>query len=383
MSRSTPDLIIVGGGLIGCSVGWELARQGLEVRIVEEGVPGRGASGAAAGMLSPEPLGPEPGPLFALTSASFDLYPEFVERVREVTGIDPGYRDEGKLYLATDEEGAREFRDSAGWMREHGHEVEWLDDDEVRRLEPAVGAETLGALYDPRDHQIGNRRLTRAVWQAAAGAGVEFHLGQRVTSLISNGKRVRGVRVAGGDEVEGGAVLIAAGSWSGLIDGLPAPLPVRPVRGEIIVLEGAPRLLERVIAIGSTYIVPRDDGRVIIGATSEEVGFREGPIAGGVTRLLDSALTYLPSLESLTVAGFRTGFRPGTPDSLPILGRDPEIEGLYYATGHYRDGILLAPISAHLLAGTITDGTEPPILRSFSVERFRRARDGSQVTAPL
>src|SRR5690625_459602 len=226
-------------------------------------------------MLSPEPLGPEPGPLFALTSASFDLYPEFVERVREVTWIDLGYRVEGKLYLATDEEGAREFRDSAGWMREHGHEVEWLDDDEVRRLEPAVGAETLGGLYDPRDHQIGSRRLTRAVWQAAAGAGVEFHLGQRVTSLISNGKRVRGVRVAGGDEVEGGAVLIAAGSWRGLIDRLAAPLPVRPVRGENIVPEGAPRLLERVIAIGSTDIVAREDGKGDNGEASVAGAVRE------------------------------------------------------------------------------------------------------------
>ncbi|MBX6365619.1 MAG: FAD-dependent oxidoreductase, partial [Gemmatimonadetes bacterium] len=208
-------------------------------------------------------------------------------------------------------------------------------------------------------------------WGGGARAGVRFELGAQVAAVESEGARVTGVQLAGGRRLPAGRVVLAAGSWSGEIRGLPRPVPVRPVRGQVVALESVPPLLGRTVATPDIYLVPRRDGRVLLGATVEEAGFRATPTAGGIHRLLAAAIAAAPALADAPVAEIWAGLRPGTPDGLPILGPDPELSGLAYATGHFRNGILLAPITAALLADLLAGEPPAALLEAFGVDRFK------------
>jgi glycine oxidase len=370
MGKVIADVVILGGGVIGCATAWELARRGLSVVVVERDTPGLGATSAAAGMLSPLSESEEAGPFLELALSSLDRYPSFVAALFEETGIDVEYRQRGKLEVAFDEAGEARLRATYGWRREAGFVVDWLDADEARRMEPALSPRARAGLFNARDHQVDNRRLGRAAWLAAERAGARFLTGTPALAIRSAAGRVRGVALANGEVVTAPRVVLALGSWSGGLDGLPRPLPVFPVRGEIIALEAAPSPLTRVVSTGRCYLVSRAEGRVLVGATAERAGFQSRATAGGVQKLLAAAIEAVPALAGAPIAELWGGLRPGTPDTLPILGPDPEVEGLVYATGHYRNGILLAPITAQLVMAAVV-GERPALsLAPFAVDRF-------------
>lgn len=372
------DVVVIGGGLIGCAVAGELARRGLQVTVVEEREPGFGASGAAAGMLSPLSESSGPGAFLSLAVSSLALYDEFVAQLREATGIEIEYRRSGKLEVACDDEAEASLRRAYEWRRAGGHESVWLTGAEARSLEPALSSQVQAGLFNANDYQVENQQLTRAAWVAAARVGVRFRTNERVTGVEVAGGKVTGVTLASGGRLAAGCVVVAAGCWSGQLRGLPRPLPLKPIRGQIVVLERCPPPLSRVVTGGRCYIVPRAGGRVLIGATAEDAGFAVQTTGGGVHRLLGAALTLIPELADAAVVELRAGLRPGTPDGLPILGPDPQVSWLFYSTGHYRNGILLAPITARLLAEAITTGTTSTSLAPFAAERFDGVVAGAQ-----
>ncbi|MBD0321123.1 MAG: FAD-dependent oxidoreductase, partial [Gemmatimonadetes bacterium] len=266
------DVVVVGGGVIGCAVARHAARGGLRVVLVERATPGLEASHAAAGMLSPLAEADEPGPFLDLLLRARSLYPAFAAAMREETGIDIGYGDAGTLYLALREEDEAELEHRFAWQSAAGLAVERLDDGEVRALEPDVSPATRWALRFPGDHQADNRALGRALWGAAARAGVDFRLGADAVALLRHEGRAAGVVLAGGERIAAGAVVLAGGSWSGRMQGLPRPIPVEPVHGQIVALESLPPHVRPVIDSPRCFLVPRAEGRVLAGATVERLG---------------------------------------------------------------------------------------------------------------
>lgn len=379
------DVVIIGGGIIGCGVAWTLARRGVGVTVVERDQPGGQASWAAAGMLSPLGETESPGPFFDLAMASFQRFGAFVRAVEEAAGFEVEYRESGKLCVALDEAGAAELAARHEWQRGAGHDVELLDGEEARRLEPELSPAVMAGLHIPRDRHVDNRRLGRALWVAAARAGARFVLGDAVQGIRLEGSgsgaaeaggarhRVRGVSLASGARIEAPCAVLAAGCWSGRISLAGRALPVSPVGGQMVALETVPPVLSRVIQATGCYLVPRSDGRVLVGATMERRGFAARPTAGGVHALLGAALRAIPRLASAPVVEQWAGLRPGTPDGLPILGPDPDVAGLIHATGHFRNGILLAPITAELIADVVTGAAPALALEPFRADRFALA----------
>ncbi len=364
------DALVVGGGVIGCAVAAELAARGFEVVVVERGEPGCEASGAAAGMLTPQADALEPSPFFDLALEGRELYPEWSRVLREETGIDVGYRRTGYLRCRTNGEPAGpEASAAAAWQRARG-----------LRVEPAVGAALPGAVADrlapgispalffPDEAVVDPRKLTRAAWLSAERRGVRVLCGVEVRRLRLERGACRGVETDAGP-VEARRVVVAAGAWSGALgEGLPVPVPVEPVRGQIVEVRMAGRPLETVVSSEEVYLVPRPDGNVLLGSTMERVGFHKEVTAGAVARLLEGAERLLPEIGSARFVNAWAGLRPGTPDGSPLLGSS-SIEGLVFATGHYRNGILLAPSTARRIADLLTGGSPEP-LSPFSIERF-------------
>ncbi|HEX7049254.1 MAG TPA: glycine oxidase ThiO [Longimicrobiales bacterium] len=376
MGARATDVIIVGGGAIGCAVAWELATRGVSVTVIERDVPGRAATWAAGGMLSPLAEADAAGPFLDIALASLERYPAFIAALEEAAGLSVDYRTEGKLLAALDESHAERLRRICAWQRESGFAVEWLDPPDVLALEPRIAVTVCGGVSLPHDHCVDNRRLGRALWLAAARAGVRFRIGDAAAAIVTApagayaAGTAAGVRLADGEVLAGGHVIIAAGAWSGRIEGLPRPLPVHPVRGQMAAVRVVPPVLRRVVETAGCYLIPRSSGDLVIGSTMERVGYRQHTTPGGLGGILAAAVAALPSLADAPITEQWAGLRPGTPDGLPILGPDPELRGLSYATGHFRNGILLTPITAALLADVLT-GTAPALsLDPFSVERF-------------
>jgi glycine oxidase len=365
-----PDVAIVGGGVIGCAVARHAARAGLRVVVVERGVPGAEASWAAAGMLSPLAEAAGPGPMLDLLLAARELYPDYAAALGEETGIDVGYSDAGTLFLALREEDEPELLARFAWQRAAGLPVERLDAAAARAAEPAVSPELRFALRFPGDHQVDNRALTEALRLSATAAGAEFRTGVEAAALLREGNRVAGVACADGSRIAAGAVVLAGGAWAGRLGGLPRPLPVEPVHGQLLAIESSPPLFRHVVDSPRCYLVPRASGRVIVGATVEHTGERKAVTPWGLTRLLTAAVEIAPALEHAPVVESWSGLRPGTPDHLPILGPDPEVAGLVYATGHYRNGILLAPLTGQRMGALLAEGTWPAALDPFTIGRF-------------
>ena len=362
---------VVGGGIIGCATAWQLARAGCAVTLFERATPGAEASSAAAGILAP--LGDTPDSTFArLALASWQLYPALAEELRELTGIDVEYVTRGTIYplLSVDDVRRTEARVADRLDPTYGIEV-W-DVADVRANEPALSTQVRGAMFVGADHWVNNQRLVVAYAQAAVGAGVVLRAGTSVTRVAVEHGHARGV-VADGELWEADTVILAAGAWTGeLIASFGGRLPVEPKRGQMLALGHVPAVLSHCVHGDDVYLVPRPSGELLIGATVERVGFQRAVTADGIASLLTAAIELCPALGALPITRTWWGFRPWVPDSLPVLGPWPDIEGLWIASGHYRNGILLAPITARVMCDWITTGQPGMELDEFLPSRFVR-----------
>jgi glycine oxidase len=344
------DVIIVGAGIIGCAIGRELAGVGIRTCILEARDAGAGATRASAGMLVPYIEAPDDGGLHDLAVRSFELYDDFISELRG-EGAEVEYRRCGTLQVAESEAAAAELSAQASWIHSQGLEARWLEADEVMAVERAVHAPH-GGLLVPAHAYVRAEQLTSVLLESARRHGAEFYPHQHVQQIAHDGERLS--VTAGEATYRASTIVIAAGSWSGLVvhEG-PA---VRPVRGQLVRLRwrGAP--IGHVLWRGHSYIVPWLDGTLLVGATMEEVGFDERATVSGVALLLEAARAILPDAGAATFIEARAGLRPSTPSGLPIIARDPEHPSVIYATGHYRNGILLAPLTAKLVAEMVTSG---------------------------
>lgn len=348
----------------------ELAAAGARVVVLERGEPGAEASAAAAGMLGPQAECDGVGPLLALGLQSLRLYPGTVAALRDETGIDPEYQSDGIVYVALDADDEALLARRHAWQREAGLHVEALAADDVRRREPALGPVRAAFLF-PDDHRVDNVRLTRAFAVAAARHGAELRGGAPVRRVVCDGPRAVGVEV-GAEVVRAGVVVNAAGAWAA--DAIPEGrrLPVKPVRGQMVMFATPRPLFRHAIYSRGVYLVPRRDGRLLAGSTYEDVGFDKRVTAAAVGEITRRALRVAPALADATFVSCWAGLRPGTADGLPILGADQSVAGLYHACGHYRNGILLAPVTAKAVAELVLHGQTSYDLRPFTPARFTR-----------
>jgi glycine oxidase len=372
-SSHRPRTIVIGAGVIGLGIAWRLAQAGCRVTVYDRGTAGHGASWAAAGMLAAA-VETEPGEekLLSLTLESQRLWPDFVRELEAASGISVEYRDEGTLVVALNRDDAMQLRHSFDFQCGLGLDLEWLNAAEARRREPHLKPGIAAAVWSPRDHQVENRLLGRALAVAAQRAGIDLIEHCAVREIVCSGGRATGiVSERGRDDAD--IVVLAAGAWSRDIDGIPMALrpPVRPIKGQMLALQmdpGAP-LLRHVLWLPHAYLAPRLDGRLILGATVEERGFDDRLTAGGMLALLDGAWRALPSIEELPIAETWVGFRPGSRDDAPMLGPSA-IDRLVIAAGHHRNGILLTPVSAAIVSAYILGGMLPEIAHPFSPQRF-------------
>jgi glycine oxidase len=371
-SRTPSDVAVIGGGVMGCAVALRLAARGVGVTVIERGIPGAEASSAAAGILGPQMEAEAPGPLLDLGLRSRALYPALAAELRDATGIDIGYVKSGVLAVALDGAGAAELTARRAWQMARGLRVEPLSVDQLRAAEPNISPDVRGALRFPDDAQVNARELARAFSQAAARAGARFLQGRYVRRVLIQGGAATGVELDG-ETLSAGAVVVAAGSWSGLVEGAGVPATVvRPARGQLVSIETRPPLFRHVLSVhGRGYLVPRPDGTVLAGSTVEMAGFRKEVTVGGLAQILGLAKTLVPALSDAPVTDSWSNFRPYTEDHLPVLGLTP-VRGLALATGHYRNGILLAPVTAEAVASVVATGTTDIDLSPFSVTRFAR-----------
>ena len=353
--NGSADVVIIGGGVIGLTIARALALRGVrEVLVLERAEPGREASFAAAGMLLPQVEADAEDDFFKLACESRDLYPSFAAALRDETGIDVELDSTGTLYLALTEHDQEEIEKRYEWQARAGLSVELLDAAEARELEPCISESAVAALRFPKDIQVENRRLLAALIESVKKLGVSIVTQTTVESLLIEGNRVTGVQTNRGN-VSCSVAVVAAGSWTSFIKAPSAcSIPrIEPVRGQIVCLEAKPQLTRHVICSPRGYIVPRRDGRLLTGSTSEHAGFEKYVTAGGISTILQNALEISSSVANLPVVDMWAGLRPCAADGLPVMGRCGEIDGLFCATGHYRNGILLAPLTGELVSKAI------------------------------
>jgi glycine oxidase len=377
-------VIVVGGGVVGCAVAWFLAREGVSVTLLERGEIAGEASGAAAGMLAPlieaDPETASGRCFLRWGRRSLGLFPRLVEELCESAGVDPEYRTSGLLRVARDAaEAAALERHAArlagiGALDERddpdGLELAWLGPEEARAFEPQLAPGLAGALHSPREAHVRSPLLVRAYAQAAARRGALIESGAPVMGLVRERARVVGVESAEGRR-SAGQVVLCAGSWTpGFAAGLGAPLPVTPVRGQIVSLDAPDSPFSSIVWGGSTYLVPKLDGSVAVGATEEHVGFDCRVTAAGVRGLLDEAARLVPALADASFRSAWAGLRPETPDHLPLVGPVPTLDGLLVAAGHFRNGVLLSPATGEIVRdGVLGKGWAEP---AFLPERWLR-----------
>ena len=404
---SSRDVVVVGAGVIGLAVAWRCAQRGLTVTVVDGDIAAGGCDTArsegaasddlgagngstpagawhtAAGMLAPvTELHYEGRDLLALNVESAARYPAFAAELTDATGLDIGYRTCGTVQVAWDAADLADLRALHAFQASLGITSELLTARELRGVSPVLAAGLPGGLWAAGDHQVDNRRLRAALLAASCQAGVDVRPG-RVARIDATDDRVSGVTLADGTRLTGGHTVLAAGAWSRGIEGLPEDVrpPVRPVKGQTIRLRAAPDLLTHVVR-GSVkghhvYVVPRANGELVVGASSEEAGFDVRPRTGAVYDLLRDATALIPELSEVTFTEVSTSVRPGSPDNAPLIG-PTRLDGLVIATGHYRNGILLTPVTADEITTLITDGTVPAILTAFAPDRFAGAGSGAR-----
>lgn len=372
-NSQTADVVIIGGGVIGLAVARALALRGVrDVLLLERGSLGAESSSAAAGMLAPQAEANRAHQFFYLTCQSRDMYPAFASALLDETGIDIELETTGTLYLAFTQHDVDEIEQRYEWQKKAELAIEQLDADAVRELEPSLCENVLAALKFPLDTQVENRRLISALAASNERLGVRLETGTAVTSLKIERGRVTGIETSRGF-IATDRTVIAGGAWSSLLGASDIALPnlrIKPVRGQMLSFEANPQLFGHVIYSPRGYIVPRRDGRLLAGSTTEHAGFEKRVTAAGVHSILSAALEISQRIASLPMTDSWAGLRPRAADTLPVLGPCAEIDGVFYATGHYRNGILLAPITGELIARAIVDRVFPPALDIFSPDRF-------------
>jgi glycine oxidase len=371
----TFDVAIAGAGLIGGSIALELARAGLRVGVFDRGEPGREASWASAGILSPAPENPGAIPMVPLGKASLALYPEFVALVEEISGQSVGFRPKGTLEALFSADAVRDLSTLIALHHGLGLKAEPLGGEDARELEPGLSPDVEAAALRLEEASVDNRALTQAVLQAAQSSGVELLAGQAVQGIWREGGRCAGLRLDA-EKVSAKWTVVSAGCFSSQIEGMQAYAPVQPAKGQIIALRQDKLKIERVLWSEKVYLVPRNDGRIIAGATTEYVGFDKHFTAGGLEKIVAAAIELAPSLAEARIEETWAGLRPDSPDHLPILG-PADLEGLLVATGHFRSGVLLTPITAQLMREWIVWQRVDVDWERFSPMRFAATRRGT------
>jgi glycine oxidase len=373
---SEPRVAVIGGGVCGLGVGWRLASAGADVTVYDRGQAGRESTWAAAGMLCPQmELRPEEESISLLGLESMTRWRGFVDDVEADSDIPLHYRDEGTLFISADHDAAEQLRFLHDHQIELGMPVEWLSGDAVRDREPFISHNVVAGLVCLDDHHLDCRGLVRALAAALTRRGGTLLENTAVEGVVADGERVQGVRVDGA-LVEADAVVVAAGTWSGMLDGLGPSVkpPVRPVKGQMIMLrQPEPRVLDHCLWARSSrdfcYMTPKADGTLLIGATVEEVGYNKDVTAGAVLDLLRAAWGVLPAVYEMPLVETWAGLRPASRDGAPILGRT-EVDGLFMATGHFRNGILFAPVTADDVAHVVMTGETTDTIAPYGIDRF-------------
>jgi glycine oxidase len=367
--KNLSDMLIIGGGVIGCALAESLAREGLSVTLLERGLIGREASWAAAGMLAPQSEMEAPGAYLDFCLASRRLYPETVARLCAETAIDPQYRSEGMLYAALTSGDEATLLDRAAWQQALGLGLEVLTAEAALKREPALTPRLRMAVHFQEDHQLDPRLLTQGYAVAARQAGARLLEYRPVGTILRENGRAIGVE-SGGDRFYAASTVVAAGAWSGLLKGLVPEIPVYPVKGEVLLLQAATPPFRHTLHTPSVYLVPRLDGRIVVGATEKHgAGYDKTVGADAVGQLLARAREAAPLLEAADFMDAWAGLRPGTLDRRPILGPSA-MPGLVYCTGHFRNGVLLAPLTARLMTQYLVGGSLPAELLPFGPDRF-------------
>ena len=371
-------IIIVGAGIIGLGIGWRLARAGRDVLIFDRDRAGQAASRASAGMLTPlAEVRHEEEALLRLGLKGLEQFPHFVAELESDSGMSVGYRPDGVLLVGVTRDDIEYLRFRYDYQRDLGLPVEWMSGGQARAREPQLSPQVGAAVWCPGDHQVDNRLMVKALRRAFLNAGGSLMESTPVETIHVAQDRVRGI-VAGNKAYQAATIILAAGCWSRLIPGLPGPArpPVRPVRGQILRLQMTEDCTvntivwyNRAATSAVAYLCPKDGGHLVLGATSEEMGFDDSLTAGGIFELLRAAWEVVPGIYDLPIIETAAGLRPGSRDDAPILGNTP-IHGLIMATGHYRKGILLAPITAYAIAELVLNGNTSEDIRPFGIGRF-------------
>jgi glycine oxidase len=373
-SPEAQDVVVVGGGVIGLAIARDLAAAGMSVRLLEKSEPGSEASGASAGMLAAQIEAHEASPLLSLALASRDLYPAFLRALEEETGLGVDLRTEGALVVGRDAEERRTLEREAKAQQALGLGLAWLEPDALLRKEPVLSADLCGGFHLAQEHSLDPVRLTRALRRSAEAKGAVIAARTEVTFIEAGAGGPRAVLTADGGRVAADAVVLAAGAWSSTVGGAGfTPPPAEPVRGQIVCFR-APGLLSHIVVGRNAYLVPRGDGRIVVGSTMERAGFDRSVTAAGLARLTTEAIRLVPALADKPLYGAWAGLRPGSPDGLPILGR--VADGVFVACGHLRQGVTLAPITARLITALV-QGRDP----GFDLTPFRPERFGAAATS--
>lgn len=367
------DAAVIGGGVIGCAIAWRLAQGGMRVVVIERGVIGREASWAAGGMLAPLAEADQADAFFDLAVASRAMYADFARELRTITRIDIEYRTEGTLYLALTDKDEEELEHRWQWQHAAGLNVKKLKADCVHKLEPSLNPKLRWALKFPDDHQVNNRQLMVAVEAAARDVGVEFWTQTEATALEISNAQIVGVETTK-KNIATKTVVVAAGSWSSLLkardDESVIDVSIEPIRGQMIAFETPSPALEHVVYSSNGYLVPRLSGQVIAGSTTEKVGHDKSVTGDGILSIIAHANEIIPDLSKQPIVETWAGLRPRANDDWPILGKDEQISGLIYATGHYRNGILLTPMTAKAISELVLRGESTHNISPFGIQRF-------------
>ena len=347
-------VLIVGAGVMGCACGHRLLEDGFKVTLLERSLPGVESSAAAAGILGAQSEVSGAGPFFELGLASRTLFADYIRELESLSGISIGYETSGVLEVALDPAEGRLAVGRVQWMLDRGLNVEVLDREEALLLEPALTKDMVGASYYPDDHQVDPDRLSRALATAVFRLGGQFQSGKQVLGLVVEKNRVVGVETETG-RLLADAVLVAGGAWSTRLQGLPnIRTRLKPVAGQVVQLETRPPYFRHIVYGFKGYVVPRADGRVLLGSTLEDRGFDKAVTCLGLHQITGMAMALVPGLQEARLTHTWSGLRPATRDNLPLLGAGP-LEGLFFATGHYRNGILLTPITAEVICDLLCE----------------------------
>ncbi|MBE5395486.1 glycine oxidase ThiO [Brevibacillus borstelensis] len=363
------DCLLVGGGIIGLSLAYELSCRGMAVTVVEQGEWGGQASSAAAGMLAPLKEFSQPGPMLELGMKSLELYPKWAEELEARTGIDVQACKSGLLTVALTEPELGALLEKYKWQKASGYAVEWMTGEEMRRVEPLLTEQAIAGIYSPEEGHINNRMLLNALVAACKKMGATLLSGSVVTGMAKEGGRIVGVETTTGP-LRAGHTVIASGAWAGIMaEWLDFAVPVRPVRGQVASVSSSGIPLRTVIFGTSGYITPKLDGKIVLGATEDEAGFQRHVTLSGLAKVLDGVMPYVPALHSAAFQQAWAGLRPATADSMPLLGPVPGWQGVSIAGGHFRNGILLSPVTAKVMADYVESGREDA-LQPFLPSRF-------------